>query len=212
MSKKLLVLFVISFSFLFYSCGEKKTDSPQDESLNKNDLENFADKMKEVSENFNEGKKVTPIDFRELKALLPEKLGDFKRTNIEGEKVAAMGMNVSTANADYSDEEGNQSIDLKITDLGSVSGLSGLAAYGWYMVDIDKETETGYEKTITYKGNKGFEKYDNQGKYGEISVLVAKRFIVEANGNSVSMEQIKSAVDMIDIGKLESWKDVGVEK
>jgi len=26
------------------------------------------------------------------------------------------------------------------------------------------------------------------------------------------MDQLKTAVDMIDFGKLESWKDVGVEK
>jgi len=212
MTKKMLVLALITGSFIIYSCGEKKTDTPHNESSNKNDLENFADKMKEVSETFNEGKKVTPIDFRELKALLPENLGNLKRTNIEGEKTSAMGINVSNANADYSDQEGTQSIDLKITDMGSISGLSGLAAYGWYMVDIDKENETGYEKTITYKGNKGYEKYDNEGKYGELSIFVAKRFVVEANGNGVTMDMMKAAVDMIDIGKLESWKDVGVEK
>lgn len=212
MVKKLFALALFSCIFCFYSCGEKKTDTPQDESLSKNDLENFADKMKEVSENFNEGKKVTPIDFRELKSLLPESVGNLKRSNLEGEKVATMGMNISSANADYNDNDNNISIDLKITDLGSVSGLSGLAAYGWYMVDIDKENETGYEKTITYKGNKGYEKYDNDGKHGELNILVAKRFIVEANGNNVTMDQMKAVVNMIDIGKLESWKDVGVEK
>jgi len=212
MTNKLLVLALISFTFLLYNCGENKSDKPQDNSSNKSEIENFADKMKDVSENLNEGKKVNPVDFRELKALLPETIGDLKRTNLEGEKVAAMGMNISNANADYSDTENSVSIDLKITDLGSVSGLSGLAAYGWYMVDIDKENETGYEKTITYKGNKGYEKYNNEYKDGELSILVAKRFIVEANGNNVSMDKIKAAVDLIDVGKLESWKDVGVEK
>jgi hypothetical protein len=212
MSKSFLTMVLLSFAFFFSGCGEKKTDSPQEDSTKKNDLENFADKMKEVSKGFTEGKKVTPVDFRELKTLLPENIGELKRTNIEGEKTAAMGINISTTNADYSDQEKNQSIDLKITDLGSVSGLSGLAAYGWYMVDIDKENETGYEKTMTYKGNKGYEKYDNEGKYGELSILIAKRFVVEANGNNVSMDQMKAAVDMIDIGKLESWKDVGIEK
>ena len=211
MTNKLLVLALLSFTFFLYNCGDK-SDKPQDESSNKSDLENFADKMKDVSENLNEGKKVNPVDFRELKALLPETVGNLKRTNLEGEKVAAMGMNISNANANYSDAENNTSIDLKITDLGSVSGLSGMAAYGWYMVDIDKEDDNGYEKTITYKGNKGYEKYDTQGKYGELSILVAKRFIVEANGNNVSMDQLKTSVDMIDFGKLESWKDVGVEK
>lgn len=213
MIKNFLVLLVISVSFLFFSCGEKKTESPLDELKDKaKDMENLGNQMKELSEGVTEGKKVNPVDFRELKSLLPENVGSFNRTNIEGEKVNAMGMNISHADANYSDKDGAQSIDLKITDLGSVSGLSGLAAYGWYMVDIDKENETGYEKTFTYKGNKGYEKYDNQGKYGELSVLVAKRFIIEANGNSVSMDQIKAAVDAIDIGKLEGWKDFGVEE
>jgi len=216
MIKKLFALSLISFVFFSYSCGEKN-DSPQtnrgsDESGNKSDMEQYADKMKEVSESFKEGKKVTPVDFRDLKALLPENLGSIKRTNIEGERTAAMGMNISTANADYADQENNQSIDLKITDLGSVSGLSGLAAYGWYMVDIDKETENGYEKTITYKSYKGYEKYDNQYKSGEISILVAKRFVVEANGNNVDMDQLKVAVNLIDLGKLDSWKDFGIEE
>jgi len=216
MIKKLFALSLISFVFLSYSCGEKN-DSPQtkngsDESENKSEVEQFADKMKDVSESFKEGKKVTPVDFRDLRALLPENLGTIKRTNIEGERTAAMGMNISTASADYSDQENNQSIDLKITDLGSVSGLSGLAAYGWYMVDIDKETETGYEKTMTYKSYKGYEKYDNQYKSGEISILVAKRFVVEANGNNVEMDLIKGAVALIDLGKLDSWKDFGIEK
>jgi len=206
------IYLLIFFTTLFFSCGEKK-ESPIDELANKSkDLEEFADKMKEVSEGFTEGKKVNPVDFRELKALLPEAIASLKRTNIEGEKVAAMGMNISTANADYSDDQNNQSIDLKITDMGNIAGLSGLAAYGWYMVDIDKENETGYEKTTTFKGNKAYEKYNNQDKYGELSILVAKRFVVEANGNNVSMNEIKAAAEMIDFGKLESWKDFGVEQ
>jgi len=206
------IYLLIFFTTLFFSCGEKK-EAPIDELANKSkDLEEFADKMKEVSEGFTEGKKVNPVDFRELKALLPEAIASLKRTDIEGEKVAAMGMNISTANADYSDDQNNQSIDLKITDMGNIAGLSGLAAYGWYMVDIDKENETGYEKTTTFKGNKAYEKYNNQDKYGELSILVAKRFVVEANGNNVSMNEIKAAAEMIDFGKLESWKDFGVEQ
>ena len=212
MVKRSLVLSWLSFIFFFYSCGEKNSNTPQDESSNKSDLENFADKMEDASDNLSEGKKVNPVDFRDLKALLPETIADLKRSNLEGEKAAAMGMNISHANADYSDADHNVSIDLKITDLGSVSGLSALAAYGWYMVDIDKENDTGYEKTITYKGYKGYEKYDNDGKYGELSVLVAKRFVIEANGNNILMDQLKAAVDMIDLIKLESWKDFGIEK
>lgn len=211
-------LITLLFSFLLIlGCGENK-QNPESQTGNtqsgdkKSDLENFTENMKNLSESFNEGKKVNPVDFRELKALLPEKIANLKRTNASGEKSSAMGINISRAEADYNDEKGNKSIDVEITDLGSVSGLTAFAAYGWYMADIDKETDTGYEKTFMYKGNKGYEKYDNNSQNGEISVLVAKRFVVELNGNNISMDELKSALDMIDIGKLESMKDIGVEK
>ncbi|MEP0861666.1 MAG: hypothetical protein HRF52_09545 [Ignavibacterium sp.] len=216
MIKNFLVISLFTF-LLIIGCGENK-QNPENQTSNtesgneKGDLENFAENMKNLSESFNEGKKVTPVDFRELKALLPENIANLKRTNASGEKSAAMGINISKAEADYNDEQGNKSIDVEITDLGSISGLTGLAAYGWYLAEIDKETENGYEKTFMYKGNKAFEKYNNSSKDGEISVLVAKRFVVELNGNNVTMNELKAALDMIDIGKLEGMKDIGVEK
>lgn len=216
MIRSFFITFLFSF-LLILGCGENK-QNPENQTGKtesddkKGELENFADNMKNLSESFNEGKKVNPVDFRELRALLPEKIANLKRTNASGEKSSAMGINISKAEADYNDEQGNKSINIEITDLGSVSGLTAFAAYGWYLADIDKETENGYEKTFMYKNNKGYEKYDNSSKYGEISVLVAKRFIVEINGNDVSMSELKAALNMIDIIKLENMKDFGVEK
>ncbi len=216
MIKGFLIAFLLSF-LLINGCGENK-QSPENQTgntqsgENKGDLENFAENMKNLSETFNEGKKVNPVDFRELKSLLPEQIGNLKRKNASGEKSSAMGINISKAEADYNDEKGNKNIDVEITDLGSVSGLTGFAAYGWYMVDIDKETENGFERTFMYKGNKGYERYNNDSQDGEISVFVAKRFVAEIRGNNVSMDELKAALDMIDIGKLESMKDFGIEK
>jgi len=211
--KQSIYLFVFVFSAsLFFSCGEKK-ESPADELTNQpKDLKEFADKMKEVSEGLTEGKKVNPVDFRELKALLPEAIANLKRTNIEGEKLAAMGTNISTANADYYDEESNQSIDMIITDMGNIGEFSSIAAYGWYMFDIDTENEDGYEKTTSFKGYKAYETFDNQNQSGELSIMVAKRFMVQINGKQVNMDQIKTAANLIDYSKLESLKDFGVEK
>ncbi|MCL6495250.1 MAG: hypothetical protein K6T54_10795 [Ignavibacterium sp.] len=216
MIKRFLVTLSIAL-FIIFGCGENK-QNPENQTNksesgdNKGDLENFAENMKNLSESFNEGKKVNPVDFRDLKSLLPEQIGTLKRTNASGEKSSAMGINISKADADYREEQGNKRIDIEITDLGSVTGLSAFAAYGWYMAEIDKETDDGYEKTFTYKGNKGYEKYNNKYQNGDISVLVAKRFVVEINGDNVSMDEMKAALDMIDIGKLEGLKDFGIEK
>jgi hypothetical protein len=118
-----------------------------------------------------------------------------------------MGFTISKAEADYNNEDYSQSMDIEITDLAGASGFAGLAAWGWAMVDIDKETETGYEKTTKFKGHKAYEKYDNEYQNGSIEVLVSGRFMVSVSGNNVPMELIKSSIDEIDFAQLESMKD-----
>ena len=211
MSKIFSILFLTAL--ILSSCG-KGGDQPNEKQKSEDktgikSLDEFVDNMKEVQKGMEEGKKYEVVDFRELKALLPEAVGDLKRTNAQGEKSGAMGFTVSKAEADYNNEDYSKRIDIEITDISGATGFTGIAAWGWAMADVDKETETGYEKTIKYKGHKAFEKYDNQDQYGSIEVLVAGRFMVSVNGNNVPMAVIKSAVDQIDIGKLEAMKEAG---
>src|SRR2546427_2262752 len=169
----------------------------------------FGEAMQKMGEAMTAGKKVEPVDFRKLKELLPESLPGMKRTSANGEKTAAFGINVAKAEGEYRGEtEGN--IDITITDMGNMSGLTAMAA-GWSMVDIDKESDTGYEKTSTYKGQKVHEQYTKESQHGEIEVLVGNRFIVEAKGNSVKMDDLKAALGKIDIGKLDGMKTQGVQ-
>jgi hypothetical protein len=168
-----------------------------------------AEAMKGLEGGDKEGKTVEPVDFRELKALLPEKAAGMARSGIKGERSAVMGIKVSEANAEYTTEEGS-SIRIKIMDMGSVSGFVGLATVAWAHMDIDKETETGYEKTTTFSGHKAFEKFDTANKEGELSILVGNRFVVEVEGSTVTMDQLKAAAGQVDLGKLESMKNVGV--
>jgi hypothetical protein len=173
--------------------------------------EGFGEAMKKMGEAMNTGKKVEPVDFRELKTLLPESLPGMKRTEAKGEKTAAFGINVAKAEGSYRADSG-ANIEITLTDMGSMTGLTALAAYGWVMAEIDRETDTGYEKTTTYSGNKAHEKYDNRGQHGEIEVLVANRFVVELNGNEISMDQLKGALGKIDLGKLNGMKMQGVQQ
>ncbi len=169
----------------------------------------MAEAMKELEGSGKEGKTVEAVDFRELKALLPEKAAGMARSEIKGERNAVMGVKISEADAEYTTEEGS-SIRIKIMDMGSVSGIVGLATAAWAHADIDKETETGYEKTTTFSGHKAFEKFDTANNEGELSILVGDRFVVEIEGRAVTMDQMKAAAGQVDLGKLESMKNVGV--
>ena len=213
MTKIISILSLITM-LIISGCGKGGDNQPNenqksDEKTGIKSMDDFVDNMNEAQKNMEEGQKYEVVDFRDLKALLPESLGDLKRTNAEGEKSGAMGFTISKADADYNNEDYSQRIDIEITDLAGATGYAGLAAWGWAMVEIDKETETGYEKTIKYKGHKAYEKYESEYQNGSIEVLVAGRFMVSVSGNNIPMEVIKSAIDEIDISKLEAMRESG---
>jgi len=155
-------------------------------------------KMKEAMEG--KGEPVEPVDYRALKTLLPETAADLARESAEGEKSGAMGVKVSMARAHYANEE--SSLDIEITDMGTASGLTAMASAAWTLVDVDKESADGYERTTTYHGHRAFEKYETEAQRGEMHVLVAKRFIVNVHGSNLPMDRIKSALSEVDFGKL----------
>jgi hypothetical protein len=153
---------------------------------------------------------VEPVDFRELKALLPDSLPGLKRTDAGGQRSVAFGLSVSKAEGHYRSEPG-ASIDITITDMGSLKGLTAMATFGWTVVEMDRETDSGYEKTTNYAGYKAHETYDKRGPSGKLEVLVANRFVVEVAGTHTGMEVLKGALGQIDLRKLEGLKMRGVQ-
>ena len=168
-----------------------------------------AEKMADAMKDANDGKKVEPVDFRELKALLPESLPGLNRGNVEGERSGAMGIDVSMASADYANENGT-SLNVKISDMGSLTGAMRMATLGWTMAQIDRENNDGYEKTTTFNGYKAWEQYWTSTKHGELHVLVAGRFVVEVSGSDCEMSQVKDAAGKVDFNKLAGMKNVGI--
>lgn len=171
--------------------------------------ESMEEAMKEMEEAMSGGDKVEPVSFRVLKAMLPEDLPGMERTDASGEKTSAFGVKVSEAQAQYLSEEGGK-IEIKITDMGSVKGVVGMARFGWAMAEFERESDRGYEKTTTFDGHKALEKYTYDTERGEIQILVAERFIVDVRGRGVEMEAILSAARTIDLDELASMKSEGV--
>lgn len=145
---------------------------------------------------------VEPINFRELKKLLPEKIADYTRTEDSGQTAGAMGIKMSQAEGTYKNSAGKMFV-LKITDTGGVGmGLMSMAA--WSTITVDKEDSNGYERTGTLNGHKSMEKYRKRGEDGEVTLLAENRFVVTANGRGCSMETLRSSVQAVNLGKLKN--------
>ncbi|WP_460947002.1 transposase [Spirosoma daeguense] len=194
-------------AMLMMSCG--KTQEEKEEEAKKDNESVSAlgavSALKDIASKAAGGSSVEVLDFRKLKELLPGDADGLPRKEATGEKDGAVGFTISTAEGKYGNEDGSETIELSIIDGGGSAMTIGIAA--WSMIEVDKETANGYEKTTKIGDNKAFEKYDNNRKEGEIDVLVNKRFIVSAKGKGVSMDKIKAAFDDIDLDKLTELKE-----
>ncbi|MBD2700892.1 transposase [Spirosoma sp. BT702] len=197
-------------AMLVIGCGsekdkeEKEEKKKDEESVSALGAVSALKEMASQAEELGKNGPVETVDFRTLKELLPADADGLPRKEATGEKNGAVGFVVSTANGKYANEDGSETIELSLVDGGGSAMMIGLAA--WSVVEIDKETEHGYEKTGKMGDNKSYEKYDNANKDGEIALLVNKRFIVSAKGRGVSMDKIKSALEDINLDKLAALK------
>ncbi|HEY8240215.1 MAG TPA: hypothetical protein VIH35_02150 [Kiritimatiellia bacterium] len=166
------------------------------------DAPDMQELMKAMGQALSAGSNAPPVaDFRELKALLPTELTGMKRKSASGEKTGMMGMNVAYAEGSYASDAGGF-VEIKITDMAGMGAMGGLARAGWANVEIDRESDTGYERTTKINGHNAYEKYDSEQKSGQVEVMVNSRFMVEIQGSDVTADVLKEAMTKIDLEKL----------
>ncbi len=138
--------------------------------------------------------KVPPIDPSKLQALLPASVGGYTRTAVEANGVGGLG-----ASADGTYTAGDKSFHLKVTDMAAMGALAGLgSAMG---VSQSKQDAEGYSRTGTVDGHMQTEEWRNSGS-GKFGVVIGNRFMVEADGQAGSIDELKAAVAAIDPGAL----------
>jgi hypothetical protein len=158
---------------------------------------------------FGGGKHVDPIAIDQLKTFVPENFAGLSKKSSNAEKNGIAGLMVSKAEARYGDGA-RRSVTLEITDTGGVSGLMGLAS--WVGVEGEKEDDSGSEKTQKVGGRIVHERSSKTGGTNEFGIVLGDRFMVSAKGNGVDVNELKAAVSTLELAKLESMKDSGVQK
>jgi hypothetical protein len=144
-----------------------------------------------------------------IKTFLPDTLSGYSRAAISAERTAAMGFQISSAKASYENGSGNM-LDVEITDMGVAKGVMALA--GWFGVEQEKTTDTGYEKTYKQGNEFVHEQWDSLNGSGEYTKIVAERFMVKISGSAVDIEVFRDALKGIDLAGLEALKNEGVKK
>lgn len=164
-------------------------------------------KMQQVSEQMaaqasamQNGQTVKTADPQALLALMPQNFMGAAPTDTTSSSNTAGGVAASNASATYA--VGGGTVHLEVTDLGTMGGLAGMAQA--VNMNHTENTATGYEKVSTEGGKMVSEKYDNQNKSGNYTVVYGSRISVSADGTNVDMNTIKSLVGQIDAGRAQA--------
>jgi len=179
------------------------SQTPTNQAPTPEDYAQTAEQNRQTLAQMNQGKIIEAVPGETLKALLPADLSGMQRTDASSERTQAMGVDISKAEGQYSaGGNGESNIRIAITDTGNMSGPMRMGMAGWAMGQYSRETDSGYEKSMTYKGYKGMEEYNKNDKSGTLRLFVADRFLVEVDGNGVTMDTLKQALDKVDLAKL----------
>jgi len=165
-------------------------------------LEGFAGALSGAAPTGPDGKPVQPVSFQSLQTALPDVAG-WERAQPTGERMTSP-MAFSQAEASY--KMGDAEVEVKVVD----SAFSQILIAPWSMflaTGYEKQTSSGYEKSIEVGGNPGFERWNSQNKDGEVNLVIAKRFLITVEGNNIDdMKVLHDFVSKVDAGKLASLK------
>lgn len=152
-----------------------------------------------------------PVDFRVLRDRLPGAVAGLERADVQGARQGAMGFTISEATATYegaAGEDGTPSLALKVQDLGGAQ-MALMMGLAWTLAEVDRETSTGFERTVRLDGHPAYEEFDSATRTGKVQVLVADRFLVEAQGRLVEIDALRQAVRSVDLAALARMRDEG---
>jgi hypothetical protein len=135
-----------------------------------------------------------------LRSFLPETLGGLPRTETSSAGGQFAGFGASSAEAVYS--AGDKRITLRVSDLGAAGALMGLT--GALGISGDQDTPTSYSRLSQKDGRTVAEEYDRTAQRGSYGVVISNRFMVHADGASVSMDELHQAVASVDVARLEA--------
>ena len=120
----------------------------------------------------------TPVSFRDLQTLFPD-LDGWEKAKAH-RRAHDRAVRVLTGRGPLH-ERADPRVEMKIVDSGFNQLF--LAPYAMMLQSgYEKETDRGYEKSTLVAGQPGWEKWNTEGKDGELNAFVGKRFLLTVEG------------------------------
>lgn len=161
-----------------------------------------SDAIKDYEKKIEELKNLKPIASEVFKEVLPESIGDLKRSSYTAGATAMIGL--MSGEAVYDDTSGKT---FKVTIFDG-AGESGSAMLAMQHMALSMDTEsiegTNTKKNQEINGNKCLTENDTNpaGKRSNITYIHKDRFQVVLEGNQMGLDELKTYMSKLDLSKL----------
>lgn len=157
--------------------------------------------------------KIAVVDFSVLTPFLGDVAG-WEADKAQGNTVRAAQLNQTHVERIY--RKGDNSVRIRITDysespkmteiLERVAAVTAGTRETLDRAGISADTTKGYSKSVTIDGMNLVEKYENAGKKGTVSALVAGRYYVQIKTQGLPASELQAWVKRIDLKRLAEVK------
>jgi hypothetical protein len=195
MKKQFLVF--LSAALLMAACGgtkkEVKEEKNEDGTTTSTVTEQSSSStttttsMEESEKRIEELKKVPPLSNDEMKALFPAEVMGMKRSSFSVNNT----MGYASGNAEYRKDD----TTVYRVSVFDCAGEAGSGFYGMKVLagmNIEREDDNGYEKTVNYKGTNAWESYRKGSNEYTLNLLDNERFWVAFEGRNTGLDNLKS--------------------
>ena len=190
------------------SSGNETPGEELDEALN-----DLGSALEQLGQTLNNETGVEPVDYRELRDVLPRRVRGMEEGSYNGERAGSLGFKVSKVEQEYESTDGDQSAAITIVDMGS---LKDIASFGvnWLNLELDRENDRGFERTTQIDGHPAMEKCEQLSNYEkcEVHLFIAERFVVDLTTRGLSADEMRDILDDMDLRKLEKMRGEGMPK
>ncbi len=161
--------------------------------------EAMSEEQKEAVENIEKNL----INYKELKAALPDEVNGFEKTDEDGETVKMGAFSISQASKTY--QNGDKRLHVEIVDyaLGTAM-LKAATAMGMMEMESDDE----YLKTLDFgDGIKGWEEYSKPAKSSKVTLVLNDRILLSIEVDNADPEDAVEVAEDLDLEDIKDLSD-----
>jgi len=200
-------ILAVALLFALTSCSNSpKKDTEEKSGLGKlvegaSNLDKLAKSGEKLKDQTEKLKKLTPATVEEMKAVVPENVGDFKRKSYSAGGTVA---DIVAADAEYAKED-NKTIHVSILD---GAGESGSAVVSLLAMGLSMQTESESNGTVTKNIEIDGVRYSTEDTKSDSRVSSSLKFIhndryaITLQGEGYSLSELQDFLKKLDLSSL----------